>query len=187
MADYPPNEIVDMIMILGECHGVYAHAAELYARRYPNRRHPTDFRINELTARARNGQLHRQRRHYQYDVQDARVLTILATIYIDPHISSRQIKRQTGIPKSTVLRILKMQRYHAYHITLTQALTPDDFRARLQFCRWALQTIQQVPDFFRFVLFSDESTFKNTGELNRHNCHYWSYANPRRQVDNQHR
>jgi len=77
MADYPSNEIVGMIMILGECH-VYAHAAELYARRYPNR-HPTDFRISELTARARNGQLHRQHRHYQYDVQNARVLTILAS------------------------------------------------------------------------------------------------------------
>jgi len=36
-------------------------------------------------------------------------------------------------------------------LPLTQALTPDNFRARLQFCCWALQTIQQVPDFFRFV------------------------------------
>jgi len=89
MADYPLNEIVDMIMILGECHGVYAHAAKLYARRYPIKRHPTSFMISELTARARNGQLHCQRRNYQYDVQDAHVLIILATIYIDPHISSR--------------------------------------------------------------------------------------------------
>jgi len=23
MADYPPNEIVDMIMILGQCHGMF--------------------------------------------------------------------------------------------------------------------------------------------------------------------
>jgi len=44
-------------------------------------------------------------------------------------------------------------------------------------------------DFFKYVLFSDESTFKNTGELNTHNCHYWSDVNPYwyRQVDNQHR
>ncbi|XP_031777035.1 uncharacterized protein LOC116415815 [Nasonia vitripennis] len=35
----------------------------------------------------------------------------------------------------------------------------------------------------------DEATFKNTGELNRHNCHYWSDVNPlwHRTVDNQHR
>ncbi|EZA55144.1 hypothetical protein X777_05283 [Ooceraea biroi] len=32
--------------------------------------------------------------------------------------------------------------------------------------------------FFKYVLFSDESTFKNTGELSTHNCHYWSDVNP---------
>jgi len=48
---------------------------------------------------------------------------------------------------------------------------------RVRFCRWAMRMIQQDEDFFRYVLFSDESTFKNTGELNRHNCHYWSDEN----------
>lgn len=38
-------------------------------------------------------------------------------------------------------------------------------------------------------MFSDEATFKNNGELNRHNCHYWSEINRQwhREVDNQHR
>jgi len=31
--------------------------------------------------------------------------------------------------------------------------------------------------FFRFVLFSDEAIFHNTGQLNRHNSHYWSVEN----------
>jgi len=31
--------------------------------------------------------------------------------------------------------------------------------------------------FFRFVLFSDEATFLNTGQLNQHNSHYWSVEN----------
>lgn len=34
------------------------------------------------------------------------------------------------------------------------------------------------PTFFDKVLFSDESTFQNTGELNRHNSHYYSDINP---------
>jgi len=38
MVDYRPNEIVDMIMILGESRNNYA-IARLYAERYPNRRH----------------------------------------------------------------------------------------------------------------------------------------------------
>jgi len=45
------------------------------------------------------------------------------------------------------------------------------------------------PRFFYNVMFSDEATFKNNGELNRHNCHYRSNVNPHwyRQIDNQHR
>lgn len=38
-------------------------------------------------------------------------------------------------------------------------------------------------------MFSDEATFQNTGELNRHNCYYYLQTNPYwvRHVDNQHR
>lgn len=60
---------------------------------------------------------------------------------------------------------------------------------RVRFCRWAMRMIQQDQDFIRYVLFSDESTFKNTGESNRHNCHFWSDENPHwfKFIDNQHR
>jgi len=185
MADYPPNEIVDMILILGECRGVYVDAAALYAERYPNRRHPSNVTIRDLTRRARDGQLRRERRHHEYGENDNRVVTILALIHLNPHYSSRQIVRELGIPKSTVLRILHAQRYHAYHISLTQELTLRQFAERFQFCHWAVQN----PELFTFVMFSDEATFKNTGELNRHNSHYWSDVNPHwhRGVDNQHR
>jgi len=52
MADYRPNEIVDMIMILGESRNNYAAAARLYAERYPNRKHPSNVTIQTLTQRA---------------------------------------------------------------------------------------------------------------------------------------
>jgi len=52
--------------------------------------------IQILTQRARNGTL--TRRHHQYDENSPRVITILAMIHIDLHISSRQIKRETSIP-----------------------------------------------------------------------------------------
>lgn len=66
---------------------------------------------------------------------------------------------------------------------------PNDLRNRIQFYHWARTMILQNPNFFRYVMFSDEATFKNTGELNRHNSHYWSNVNPhwQRGVDHQHR
>jgi len=110
-------------------------------------------------------------------------------IHLDPYISSHQIGRKTSISQSTVKRILNTRRYHAYHITLTQQLIPNDMVLCGRFYRWALQMIWQDHHFFRYVLFSDESTFKNIEELNRHNCHYWSNVNPHwfRSVDNQNR
>jgi len=38
MGDYPPNEIVDMIRIVGETGNNYS-AARLYSVRFPDRRH----------------------------------------------------------------------------------------------------------------------------------------------------
>jgi len=109
-------------------------------------------------------------------------------IHLDSHISNHQIKRETDIPQSTVIRILNARRYHAYHITLTQQLTLNDMILRVHFCRRALRMIRDH-HIFKYVLFSDESTFKITGELNRHNCHYWSNVNPHwfKSVDNQNR
>jgi len=75
-----------------------------------------------LTCRER---LARQCRHHDFNENDTRVITVLAVVHLDPHISTRQIEREIGIPQSTVSRILKALRYHPYHITLTQALRPN--------------------------------------------------------------
>jgi len=63
--------------------------------------------IQRLTQRARNGHLVRQRQHHKFNENDARVITVLAVVHLDPHTSNRQIKREIGIPQSTVSRILK--------------------------------------------------------------------------------
>jgi len=94
----------------------------------------------------------------------------------DPHISSRQIEREIGIPRRMALRILNVLRYYAYYITLVQELRPHQMR--IEFCHWALRMIVNDPNFFRFVLFSDEAKFCSDGQLNRHNSHYWSNQNP---------
>lgn len=189
MADYTPNQIVDMIMVLGECNNNYRAATRRYAERFPDRRHPSDMTIRSLTGRARDGHLTRQRRRHEYNENDPRVVTILAAVHLDPHISSRQVEKEIGIPRRTFLRIVKVLRYHAYHITLVQELKQRHIQLRIEFCQWALQMIENNPDFFRFVLFSDEAKFYSDGQLNRHNCHYWSDENPHwhRSVDHQNR
>lgn len=84
----------------------------------PNRRYPNDTVIWKLKIRAQLSKLIRYRAKRDYDVDDVRVQTVLAAVHINPHISTREIAGQTGIPQRTVVRILKKKSYHSYHITL---------------------------------------------------------------------
>ncbi|EZA50283.1 hypothetical protein X777_11294 [Ooceraea biroi] len=172
--------------ILGECRGNYRAAAQLYRQRFPNRyQHPADVVIARIERRERQRPpISRQCRRVS-ERDDPRVLVVLAMLNLNPHISVRQIERQSGIPKSTIQRIIALHGFHPYHITLTQCLMPNDFQRRLAFCNWSQTIILHDPDFFRYVMFSDEATFHNNGQLNRHNSHYWSVENPHwyREVD----
>jgi len=47
-----PN-IVDIILVLGECHCNYQQAAELYHDRFSNRQHPNDRTIAQLVLHQR--------------------------------------------------------------------------------------------------------------------------------------
>lgn len=191
MPDYSRSEIVDILLVLGESRHNFRRAAQLYRQRFPDRAHHPNFSaIRFIEIRERRRVIRRvRRRRNPADCDDPRVLAVLAMVAIDPHISTREIQRRLGIPRSTASRILRNYHFHPYHITLTQALTDDDTHLRVAFCLWAQRKIRISPDFFLYVLFSDEATFHNTGQLNRHNCHYWSVENPHwhRQVDFQHR
>ena len=66
----------------------YAAASRLYAERFPDRRHPTNLTISTLTRGARNGIIVRERRHHEYNENDARDVTVLAAVHVDPQISN---------------------------------------------------------------------------------------------------
>lgn len=51
MPDNTPNEIVNIIYILGECHGNYSGAARLYRNRFPDRQYPNTARIRRLVSK----------------------------------------------------------------------------------------------------------------------------------------
>jgi len=58
MPDYTSNEIVDIIMVLGECHNNYRQATVLYRNNnwFPHRRHPNHYMISRLVLRRRQHQ-----------------------------------------------------------------------------------------------------------------------------------
>lgn len=112
---------------------------------------------------------------------------VLAAAAHNPNVSSRQIARETRLSKTSILRIFKKHKYHPYHVSLHQELHGDDFRNRVEFCRWALHQIKNNRRFIASVFFTDESTFTNRGPINLQNMHYWAPENPHwlREVDHQ--
>ena len=181
MADYTPLEIVNIIKIVGECRDNYAVSERLYAERYPYARHPCRKTIRSLVRRAQGGHIKRQRRKRGPREQIA--LGVRAIVDQNPHISTRQLQRIHGVPRSTVSRTLRYFRFHPYHLILTQAIEPEDPARRLAFCRWADTKNRQDPSFFDRTLFSDEAKFDNNGEVNLHNAHYYAEQNPHWQRD----
>jgi len=139
MADYPSNEIVDMIKILGEARNNYSEAERLYAEKFPNRCHPCRKTIKRLFERAEQGTLKRIRR--KSGANKLTLLAVLGSIALNPQTSTRKIEKEHGIPKSTVNYVLKTNRFHPYHIHLTHAIEEDDFNRRLRFCYWVQNQI----------------------------------------------
>jgi len=81
---------------------------------------------------------------------------------------------------STVQRILKEEKLHAYHYTASvQDLRKEDYPRRKRFCENFLRRIDEDPEFSSRVIFSDESLFTQERIFNHHNMHMWSRENPR--------
>ncbi|CAH0720539.1 unnamed protein product, partial [Brenthis ino] len=178
---YEPQEYANMHFVYGECRGNANAAAALYRERYPNARHP-DYRVfirvhscyseGRIPGSGVGGSS--AGRIANPDFEDM----VLQEVEQDPSTSIRAVARRTGISKSTVHSILKRYKLHPFHVTRVQTLQPRDFHSRLRFCRQMLAKIEEDPQFFNKILWSDESTVKRDGYLNLHNLHSWELTNP---------
>ena len=70
-------------------------------------------------------------------------------------------------------------KHFLYRMSLHQNLYGNDFLKRVNFCNWIRRKMRTDVSFLSHVLFSDEANFANTGNVNRHNMHYWANENPR--------
>ncbi|KZC06777.1 hypothetical protein WN55_07550 [Dufourea novaeangliae] len=168
-----------MLLIYGQCQHNSVRARDLYAERYPQRSHPTRRTFKYLYDKLRTtGSLtHRKNSRQKQVTNEETEIGILATVVRDPCVSSRKITRESGVSQRSVIRVLRRHKYHPYHISLHQELTGTDFMNRIEFCRWTQLQIQRNNSFINWILFSDEATFTNYGNINLHNMHFWSTEN----------
>lgn len=184
-------ELVDMTFVLGESDRNCFLANRIYKQRYPERRIPDVRSFQNLLDRfveTGNVEYKKKNERIKRVVNEENEFSVVLATVENPHISQREVSSLAGISRRSVGRILKTNKFHAYHIQMHQELSDDDFQKRLQFCNWARDKMQDVT-FFSNVLFTDEATFHKNGFVNRHNFHYYASENPHlfRQVDHQHR
>lgn len=186
---FPYLEQVDMMLIYGECRKNARQAATVYAERYPDRRPPSYYTfINVYNKLRETGSLKcRSRERSKPASNEMTEIGVLAMIAHNPHVASRQIERASGISQRSVLRILHRHKFHPYHVSLHQGLHGMDFINRVHFCEWVVRQIENDGLFLDNVLFTDEATFTNHGNVNLHNMHLWATENPYwlRQVEHQ--
>lgn len=111
-------------------------------------------------------------------LDDEKKLDVLLDIQDNPHKPTRQVAADNDVSKTSILRLLKNEKYHPYKIHLVQELNEDDPDRRLEFCEIMANRCQDDPLFIKNILFSDEATFVLNGTVNKQNCRYWSTENP---------
>lgn len=154
-------------------------AARAFAANHPDRivHHPY---VSDLMKKFREtGSVSNKKHHVERPMRNEAIqVAVLGHVQIDNNTSVRKSGREIGVSKSTVHRILKEQKFHLYIIKLVHELNEDDFDRRLEFCEYYSNLLSDHQNLLYNVCFSDECSFYLHGEINRHNCRYWSDSNP---------
>jgi hypothetical protein len=179
---YSTREYHDMIVIFGECRERAALAAEQYAIRYPNRRHPNRNTIRDASVRLREtgcvlpNHLNAGRPHTKRTAEFEE--NVLDAVQDDSSTSTRAIARLFAANHVTVHRVLQEENYHDYHFTSVQQLENRDYESRRRYCRRLLRNYELNQIYLDHILWTDESLFTKMGMFNCHNYHQYAQENP---------
>ena len=168
------QEYFDMLMLLGDCRKHYRNAQDLYVARYPDRQQKSHMAFKRLPDRfCRFGTVKQTRAKRRAIVNENNAADIKSTC------EQQANGKKSGISQRSVLRILHQHKFYPYGISSHQDLFSNDFLKCVNFCNWIRRKMRTNVSFLSHVLFPDEANFANTGNVNRHNMHYWANESPR--------
>lgn len=153
-------------------------ALNSYTENYPERQQPNKRYFSKLVANLRMCGSFEQPRAKNYERDNNRDNQIINYFNDNPTSSTRVGNRELNIPRTTIRRVLKKNKYHPYKPTIVQGLQEDDFVRRLEFCNWYVNKCQEDANFSSTVIWTDETYFSNCGVFNKHNYHHWATENP---------
>lgn len=95
-------EKIDMVFCYGEAGRNSVQACQLYAEKYPDRVHPARRTIDNIirSFRGTGSVQPAKRNRVETQTHEGAEVAVLAAVRVDPHASSRQIARDSGISRS---------------------------------------------------------------------------------------
>ncbi|PSN55642.1 hypothetical protein C0J52_04018 [Blattella germanica] len=97
---------------------------------------------------------------------EGRLNYIGARLQVNPRKSLTRLAAQCGISKSTVHVTTNLLKLKLYKIRNVHNLLPLDSVARIEFCRWFLQSVNDGSLDPGLTFFSDEAWFTLNGRVN---------------------
>lgn len=106
-------------------------------------------------------------------------MAIILNYFNNHHEASiREASRDLNLNYSVIQRVLKSNKYHDYKFHNLQELSLRDCERREDFICQFLVSLDDNPNLFSHILWTDESHFVSHGLPNKKNTHYWSDENP---------
>lgn len=179
MDRYTNFEKWDMLEIFIQARKNSTVAAELYFQKYPERVQPNIKTYKRLEKNLKScGSFKANRPHnYKTAKNEENIVNVLASVNVNAKISTREISKDMGVPKTTVLRVLKQMKFKPYKTHVVQHLYPNDYLRRIEFCRFFLQKCADN-QFPLNIMWTDECFISSNGDFNKKNDHNWAKQNP---------
>lgn len=179
---YTNAEMADMHLMYGLAGCNSREAQRLYQQHFPNRVIPHYQTFISLHARLQETGSFLPRKNKPGRPRSVRTIqleeNVLEEISNHPEKSTRELGVQFRTSKDTIWNILKEQQLHPYHVQKVQALLPEDYPRRVEFCQTLVEKCENDNNFVKNILFTDEAKFSRAGIVNLHNTHIWADENP---------
>lgn len=174
-------EKCDMMECYIVCNKNSLQARERYGVLFPTRNLPDRryFLLLYRKFRSNENVFKKTRTKKQFIISEATEINVLAFFEANPNNAINDLKEESGLSLGTIHNILKKHKFVPFRYRPIQTLVPGDQERRTQFCQWYINQVRLNHNFWRLILWSDESNFSNRGMYNRKNSHYWSRENPR--------
>ncbi|KAJ8955691.1 hypothetical protein NQ318_008562, partial [Aromia moschata] len=157
-----------ILLVCGDKTRTQKQVCEIFNTKYPDRRvsQSTVSRIeNKFREFGNVTDIPKSGRKRILD--DEQKLYILLDIQDNPHKPTRQVAADNDVSKTSMLRLLKNEKYRPYKIHLVQELNDDNPDCRLEFCEIMANRCQDNPLFIKKTFFF---------LMKQHS--YWSTENP---------